>query len=257
MSYVLCHNVSLAYPIYDIDTRSLKKGLANIATGGRLSDGSHQKIQVKALNHISFQLKKGDRLGLIGHNGAGKSTLLRVISGVYEPLEGYVHLRGNVSSLINPSVGMQPMLTGYENIRMRGLLLGLSKEKIKEVTQDVEDFTELGNFLAMPVKTYSNGMMLRLAFGLSTALTPDILLIDEVIGTGDASFIEKAKRRMSEFMNQSNIMILSSHSKEIIQQFCNRALWLEHGNIKMLGSVHEVINAYEQTLMQAAETQNA
>jgi len=253
MSYIICNDVSLAYPVYDIDARSLKKGIVNIATGGKLSNVSNNRIMVNALNNVSFHLKKGDRLGLIGHNGAGKSTLLRVLSGVYEPEHGQVHVHGNVSSLINVSVGMQPTLTGYENIHMRGLILGLSKQQINRVIEDIEDFTELGNFLSMPVKTYSNGMMLRLAFGLSTALTPDILLVDEVIGAGDAGFIEKAKSRMGDFVTQSNIMVLSSHSNDIIRQFCNRVLWLEHGTVKMFGDLEDVMTAFEGKKSMAQE----
>ena len=246
MSYIICKEVSLAYPVYDIDARSFKRGLANIATGGRFSNENGNKVKVNALNNISFHLKKGDRLGLIGHNGAGKSTLLRTLSGVYEPLQGQVLVDGSISSLINVSVGMQPTLTGYENIHMRGLILGLDKSQIEMITKDVEEFTELGNFLSMPVKTYSSGMMLRLAFGLSTALIPDILLVDEVIGTGDAGFIDKAKNRMHQFVNRSNIMVLSSHSTDIIRQFCNRVLWLEHGSIRMLGDTHTVMQTYEE-----------
>lgn len=245
MSHIICKEVSLSYPVYDIDARSLKRGLANIATGGLFANDQGNKVKVNALNNISFHLKKGDRLGLIGHNGAGKSTLLRMLSGVYEPLQGEVLVSGSISSLINVSVGMQPTLTGYENIHLRGLILGLNKAQIETITKDIEEFTELGNFLSMPVKTYSSGMMLRLAFGLSTALIPDILLVDEVIGTGDASFIDKAKNRMHQFVNRSNIMVLSSHSSDIIRQFCNRVLWLEHGSVKMLGDMDDVIGAYE------------
>ena len=248
MSYIACKDVSLAYPVYDVDARSLKRGLANIATGGRLVNETSGQLQVKALNNINFHLKKGDRLGLIGHNGAGKSTLLRVLSGVYEPMQGRVHVKGNISSLINVNVGMQVTLTGYENIHMRGLILGLSKDQIKFIIKDIEEFTELGKFLSMPVKTYSSGMLVRLAFGLSTALTPDILLVDEVIGAGDAGFIEKAKNRMKMFVNQANIMVLSSHANDIIEQFCNKVLWLEHGQIKMFGTMTTVMEAYERAV---------
>lgn len=245
MSHIICNNVSLAYPLYDVDARSLKRGIANIATGGRLSNEVKGKFQVNALNNISFHLKKGDRLGLIGHNGAGKSTLLRVLSGVYEPLIGTLHVNGNISSLINVHVGMQSTLTGYENIKLRSLILGLSKEKIKYIIKDIEEFTELGNFLSMPVKTYSSGMLIRLAFGLSTAITPDILLVDEVIGAGDMGFFEKARDRMKSLVSQSNIMVLSSHDNSIIKQFCTQVLWLEHGSIKMFGAVDEVMRVFE------------
>jgi len=249
VSHIICKEVSLAYSIYDVDERSLKRGIANIATGGRLTNETNKQIQVKALNNISFQLKKGDRLGLIGHNGAGKSTLLRVLSGVYEPQQGIVSVNGSISSLINVSVGMEPMLTGYENIRMRGLILGLSNEHVKNIIIDIEEFTELGKFLSMPVKTYSTGMMIRLAFGLSTALDPDILLVDEVIGAGDAGFIDKAKKRMQTYVDQSNIMVFSSHANDLIRQFCNCVLWLEHGHIKMMGDVDTVMSAYEKNVL--------
>ncbi|MBA2648874.1 MAG: ABC transporter ATP-binding protein [Legionella sp.] len=247
MSYIICKNVSLAYPIYDVDARSLKRGLVNIATGGRFSTEARGNIQVNALHDINFHLKKGDRLGLIGHNGAGKSTLLRVLSGVYEPIKGQVLVKGNISSLINVNVGMQPTLTGYENIRLRSLILGLSNEQIAYIIKDIEEFTELGNFLSMPVKTYSSGMTLRLAFGLSTAIIPDILLVDEVIGTGDAGFIQKAKNRMLSFINQSNIMVISSHDNAIIKQFCTKVLWLEHGHVKMFGALDDVMEVFEGT----------
>lgn len=246
MSHIICNQVSLSYPVYDIDARSLKRGILNVATGGKFTKDSTGSFSVKALNNVSFHLKKGDRLGLIGHNGAGKSTLLKVLSGVYEPLDGYIHINGDISSLVNLNVGMQPTLSGYENIHMRGLILGLTKQEIKHITKDIEEFTELGNFLAMPVKTYSSGMLIRLGFALSTSLSPDILLVDEVIGAGDESFIEKAKNRMNEYINKSNIMVLSSHSNEIIKQFCNKVLWLEHGNTKAFGDVDVVLNSYQE-----------
>lgn len=245
MSEIILRNVALSYPIYDLDARSLKKDLFQIATGGKFVNTSRHALQISALNDISFHLKRGDRLCLIGHNGAGKSTLLKLLAGVYEPHHGYVHIRGNVSSLINVGVGMQHNLTGYENIKMRGLILGLSKAKIQELIKDVEEFTELGNFLSMPIKTYSSGMIIRLGFAISTALEPDILLVDEVIGTGDSRFIEKAKRRMREFVDRSNILVFSSHKKSLVREFCDKAIWLEHGKIRGTGDVDSVLEQYE------------
>lgn len=246
MSFIICENLVLQYPIFDIDARSFKKNLVNLATGGLINKDSQSKITVNALNNISFALKKGDRLGLIGHNGAGKSTLLRTLSGVYHPSQGNIEIDGKIASLINVSVGMEPHLTGYENIRMRGLLLGLSKEKIEVLRKNVEEFTELGDFLSMPIKTYSNGMAIRLAFALSTFIEADILLIDEVIGAGDASFMDKAQKRLEEIINNSNILILSTHANDIIRKFCNLGLWLEKGSIKMFGKVEDVLAAYEE-----------
>jgi ABC-type polysaccharide/polyol phosphate transport system ATPase subunit len=252
MSKIVCKQVSLSYPIYDLDKRSFKRNLASIATGGLVVKDTKGLVKINALQNINLHLKEGDRVGLIGHNGAGKSTFLRLLSGVYEPEQGNIHVEGKVSSLLNINVGMQPTLTGYENIRIRGLLMGLSPSKIQSVITDIENFTELGNFLSMQVKTYSTGMSIRLAFALSTAIEPDILLVDEVIGAGDANFLEKAKKRMHAIIQKSNIMVLASHSNDIITQFCNRVLWLEHGQIKLDGPAEEVIQAYKDSLIAKA-----
>jgi len=246
VSRIICQQLQLSYPVYHLDSRSFKRCLTSLATGGRFINEDEGLVKVNALHNISFQLQEGDRLGLIGHNGAGKSTLLRVLAGVYEPDAGFVQVKGKISSLLNISVGMQPTLTGYENIYVRWLFLGLSKYQIEGITEDIAAFTELGKYLSMPVKTYSSGMMIRLAFGLSTAVTPDILLIDEVIGAGDSNFMQKAKQRLDRIIKQSKILALASHSNETIKQFCNKAIWLENGSIKMSGEVKEVINAYEK-----------
>lgn len=244
---IICQDLQLAYPIYNIDGRSFKRCLTSIATGGTFINEDSNVVKVNALNRISFHLNEGDRLGLVGHNGAGKSTLLRVLAGVYEPENGTVYVNGKVASLLNVNVGMQPTLTGYENIYIRGLFLGLSKPEIEIITKDIEEFTELGKYLAMPVKTYSTGMLVRLAFGLSTAVASDILLLDEIIGTGDMYFINKAKTRLNNLINQAKILILASHMNDTLRQFCTQALWLEQGQIKQMGPIEEVLSAYENT----------
>jgi ABC-type polysaccharide/polyol phosphate transport system ATPase subunit len=243
MSKINLKNVTLTYPIFGGNTRSFKHTLANIATGGRFTKEKN-KIEVKALDDITLSLSRGDKLGLIGHNGAGKSTLLRILAGIFEPEKGEVIIKGNVSSLLDLQVGMQLESNAYDNIRTKGLLLGLSKDEINQIIYDVEEFTELGNFLSLPVKTYSSGMLMRLAFGLATSCIPDILLIDEVIGTGDANFLNKAQQRLEKLISKSNILVLSSHSTEIIQKFCTKVLWLEHGKIKELGEVSRIIEMY-------------
>ncbi|MBA2654120.1 MAG: ABC transporter ATP-binding protein [Gammaproteobacteria bacterium] len=243
MSEIILENVTLRYPIYGASTRSFKHTLVNIATGGQFTK-NNKKVEVKALDKISFALNKGDKLGLIGHNGAGKSTLLRTLAGIYEPQEGGIHVKGEISSLLDLHVGMQFESSGYENIRVRGLIMGMSKKETKKTIQDIEQFTELGDFLSIPVKTYSSGMIMRLAFGMSTSFTPDILLIDEVIGTGDANFMKQAHNRLDHFIAKSNILVLSSHSSEIIQRFCNKVLWLEHGTIKDFGATQEILAKY-------------
>jgi len=241
MSCIKCENVSLLYPVYGASSRSLKRSLIAVATGGRISNQG-STVEVQALSNINFELKTGDRLGLVGHNGSGKSTLLRVLAGIYKPQFGRLVVNGRVTSILDVALGMDPDATGYENIYLRGLLTGLSSAEIDSITPDIEDFTELGNFLRMPIKTYSSGMLLRLAFGLSTAISPEILLIDEVIGTGDSSFMDKAHDRIQKFIDQSSILVLTSHNRKVIEQFCNIVIWLEHGNIKWTGSVTEFQN---------------
>lgn len=245
MSEIILENVSLNYPIYGANTRSFKRTLVNVATGGRLTN-HNKKVMVTALQDISFKLNKGDKLGLIGHNGAGKSTLLKVLARIYEPQHGKFMVKGKVSALLDLNIGMQFEATGYENIKIRSLILGLSKGAHKELVPDVENFAELGDFLSMPVKTYSAGMAMRLAFGMSTAATPDILLLDEVIGVGDGRFINKASDRIEQLVQNSNIVVLSSHVTDFIRKFCNKILWLEHGVIKHFGGL-ELLDQYAQS----------
>ena len=237
MSSIYLENVHLEYPIYGINQRSLKKSILNIATGGKLKSANGSSIVVKALNNISFTLNDGDRLGLIGHNGSGKSTLLRVLAGVFAPKPGRVEINGEIASMLDINIGMQPELSGYENIKIRGMLLGLSKKEIEYLIPQIEEFTEIGNYLAVPIKKYSTGMAVRLAFALSTEVKPDILLIDEIFGAGDASFQLKAKKRMDSYVKKSNIVVMASHSTEIIKKYCNKVLWLKHGNVYAFGDV--------------------
>jgi ABC-type polysaccharide/polyol phosphate transport system ATPase subunit len=210
-------------------------------------------MHVDALTQISLHLQSGDRLGLIGHNGAGKSTLLRILAGIYEPSVGKVNINGSIGAMLDITLGMDPEATGYENIRIRGMILGLSKSEIEQIIPDIEEFTEMGSFLSMPVKTYSSGMTVRLAFAISTAIAPDILLMDEAIGAGDAHFMEKAQKRLENFVHQSEILVLASHSNAAIRQFCNKALWLEHGRVHMFDDVETVVSAYENREKVTAE----
>ncbi|WP_304985770.1 ABC transporter ATP-binding protein [Coxiella-like endosymbiont] len=237
MSSIHIENLHLEYPLYGVNKRSLKKSILNAATGGKLKLINGSSVSVKALNDISFSLKHGDRLGLIGHNGSGKSTLLRVLAGVFAPKFGKVEIDGKVASLLDINIGIQPELNGYENIKIRGMLLGLSKKEIKSLIPDIQEFTEIGEYLAMPIKKYSTGMAVRLAFALSTIVDPDILLIDEIFGAGDTAFQFKARKRMDSFVKKSNIVVMASHSNEIIKTYCNKVLWLEHGNMRSFGGV--------------------
>lgn len=247
MSKIVVNNLCLKYPIYGANTRSMKRSFLEFAIGGKLKEVNGSSIvTVDALSDVTFNLDKGDRLGLIGHNGSGKSTLLKVLSGIYQPTVGSVEVIGSVSSLLSVGVGMQPNSTGYENIRTRCLLHGYTKNETQRVIADIEEFAELGNFLGMPVKIYSSGMNLRLAFGIATAVTPDILLLDEVVGAGDAHFMAKAKTRLNNLVDKSNILVLATHSNDLIQKFCNKAIWLEQGKVKYFGETKEAIERYTQ-----------
>lgn len=246
MSTISLKNVHLKYPLLGGYSRSFKTSVLQLLY--KKSAREVKKIKyIEALNGINLELREGDRLGLIGNNGAGKSTLLKVMSQIYFPSQGKIHIDGSISSLLGIHVGMNPHTTGYENIELRCLLHGYDLKKIKEIVLDIEKFTELGNFLSMPTKTYSSGMNLRLAFGLATAIVPEILLIDEVVGVGDARFLEKAQNRLNKLILESKILVLSSHSNEIIKKFCNKVLWLENGNIRYIGSnVEETLEIYHQ-----------
>lgn len=202
------------------------------------------KTIVSSLSNVSFDISPKERVGLIGHNGAGKSTLLRVLSKVYEPTCGIATIEGKVGSLIDVSLGIDGEATGVENIFLRAALLGIPTEVVEEELDNIIEFSELGDFIKMPVRTYSAGMHMRLAFAVSTMISPDILLMDEWLSVGDQSFQKKAEKRLNALIERSNILIIATHSKELIQKCCNRVLWLEHGRLKMDGTPEEVLPSY-------------
>jgi len=232
-------------------SRSLKNKILSATTGGLISSGDAIPV-VKALQDVSFSLKQGDRLGLIGHNGAGKSTLLKVLAGIYQPTSGKVLSVGKVISTLNLNLGMEQEATGIENIIIRGLLLGMKRVEIEKKLDEIAAFTDLGEYLNMPVRIYSSGMSTRLAFATVTAMESDILLMDEVISTGDAAFMDKAERRLNEFINLSKIIVIASHSDAVIRNFCNKALLLEHGRVIASGSADEIIGTYHSRTVKAA-----
>lgn len=231
-------------PIFNASSRSLKTRLLHMATGGKLSADQSGHVVVRALQDLNFTLSDGDRVGLVGHNGAGKSTLLRVLSGVYHPTHGSVLSRGHVASLIDVSLGIDHEATGRENIFLRGSLLGLSKKEVAAKLGEIIEFSELGDFIDMPVRTYSSGMHLRLAFSVSTVVRPEILLMDEWLSVGDENFMHKAEARLAELVQATKILVIASHSRDLIMKTCNRVLWLEHGSIKMDGAPNDVCGAY-------------
>ncbi len=244
MARIDLRKVSVEFPIYNVNARSFKKKFLRLATGGAIVEDANQHIVVKALKDISLTLRHGDRLGLIGHNGAGKSTFLRLLAGVYEPTSGDIRSEGHICSMLNLMHGIQTEFTGYENIMQRGALLGLSKAEIKAQINDIAEFTGLGDYLSMPMRTYSSGMMVRLAFAISVSIKPEILLLDEIFNAGDADFLEKARNRMINLLNQSHIVVMASHSDDLIKEFCNKALLLEGGKIKYFGDPEEAIALY-------------
>lgn len=243
MPSITVNNLSISFPLYHENTRSLRK-MAHMFVSGRLKQDAHKKILVQSLRDISFTLKEGDRVGLIGQNGAGKTTLLRTMSGIYEPISGHIRIEGHISTLLDPSVGMNFSLTGRENIRLKCSLNGYSKKQTKEIEANVEDFSELGTYLDLPVRTYSSGMQLRLGFGLATAIAPQILMMDEWFLTGDAGFILKATKRIEHIAQNSQILVISTHSADIIAKWCNRVLWLDQGFLKMDGTPEDVLPIY-------------
>jgi ABC-type polysaccharide/polyol phosphate transport system ATPase subunit len=242
---IILENVTLDYPIYGASSRSFRSTIF-AHTGGLIKQqgARHQRIVVRALENISFQLEHGDRLGLIGHNGAGKSTLLRLLAGVYEPVSGRLVVEGRMSPLFNTSPGLDGDDTGYENIRTCGMYLGMSKAELARKTPEITESCELGNYLALPVRTYSQGMVTRLGFAIATALDPDILLLDEGLSAGDARFAHRAEQRMTALIARSSILVIASHSTGLIHDVCTKAALMESGRIVALGPVDEVIARY-------------
>jgi lipopolysaccharide transport system ATP-binding protein len=244
MTHISLVNVGLDIPIFNPGARSLKKKLIQGITGGSLYQGDQGPVVVRALQNINLEFRHGDRVGLLGHNGAGKSTLLRVLSGIYKPTSGQVSINGHTASLIDVSLGIDSEATGRENIFIRGALLGLSKTQINEQLEEIIEFSELGDFIDMPVRTYSSGMHLRLAFSVSTVIRPEILIMDEWLSVGDESFNYKAENRLKKLIDNTSILIIASHSKELLLKTCNKIIWLEYGYIKLQGSPADISQKY-------------
>ncbi len=246
MASVQLDNVVVSFPVYDQSSRSLKKRIISATTGGRIQSSSESgKISVvQALDGVTLAFEHGDRVGLVGHNGAGKTTLLRVLAGIYEPTIGTAKINGHVAPLFDVTLGMDPESTGYENIVLRGLFLGLSRRQIEERVDEIAEFTELGDFLKLPIRTYSSGMRMRLAFAVSTSIEPEILLLDEGIGAGDAAFLDKAQTRLQQFTEGAAIIVLASHSEELIRNMCETSVHMEHGRVVRVGKTEEILESY-------------
>lgn len=259
MATVILENVNAHFPIYGAQQRSLRKALLQRATGGSIErEGKNsERVVVKALSDISLTLHDGDRVGLIGHNGAGKSTLLKLIAGIYEPVSGTVKVEGRVTPLFDTMPGLDGEDTGYENIITSGMLIGMTSQQIEEKIPEIEEFCELGEYLNLPVRTYSTGMTMRLGFALVTALDPGVLLMDEGFGTGDLRFAERAEARMKDFIGRSRIMVLASHSDRTIRSICNKAILMEAGRIVASGPVNEICDRYYDSVLAATRIDTA
>ena len=255
MARITLKDVVVDFPIVNASSHSLQLRLFQ-SLGGKLT--SHQRtVVVRALDGVDLALGNGDRIGIIGHNGSGKTTLLRVLAGVYQPGEGSATIEGSISSFTDLTLGMDPESTGWENIIFRCAFMGMSFSEAKRRTPAIAEFSELGEYLNLPTRTYSSGMFVRLAFAISTSIGPEILIMDEMISAGDAQFIEKAKRRLSEVVDKANILVLASHDLKVIQRVCNKVVWLDRGTIKGLGPAEQVVHAYACFCGIASERNNS
>jgi ABC-2 type transport system ATP-binding protein len=230
------------FPIFDARSRSLKKTVLGVV-GGNIASDTRVPV-IEALKDVTLNLQTGDRVGLVGHNGAGKSTLLRLLSGIYEPTRGTAEIHGRVAPVFDLGVGMDPEISGYENILIRGLFLGMTRKQMQERVDDIAEFTELGDFLSLPLRTYSTGMRIRLALGVVTSIDPEILLLDEGIGAVDAAFMERARGRLADLVQRAGLLVFASHSEEFLRQLCDTALWLEHGRVKAHGDLDDILSMY-------------
>ena len=237
-------NVGVDFPVFNASSMSFKNRVLSAVTGGAIDRKHDGSVIVKGLQNINLSIKAGERVGLIGHNGAGKTTLLRVLSGIYAPTEGEAIINGECVSLINISLGIDPEATGRENIKLRSAMIGFTPKKRREKVDEIIEFSGLGDFIDMPFRTYSSGMQLRLAFAVSTSVRPQILVLDEWLSTGDEEFKHRAEKRMGEVVDATDVLILASHSSPLLERICNRAIWLEHGKVRMDGPCKEVASEY-------------
>lgn len=228
MSIIIADHISIDFPIYG--SRSIKNTFISGMTGGKIRKGEKTQI-VRALDNISFNFEDGDRVGLLGHNGSGKTTLLRAIAEIYRPSEGTLTINGSVMSLLNINVGSEAEATGLENIYMRAAVMGYSKKKIQPKVKEILDFADIGDFINLPLRTYSSGMQLRVKFAVSTSVYSDVVLLDEWLSVGDKDFVNKASERLNDLISHSKVMVIASHNREFLETICNRIITLEHGKI--------------------------
>lgn len=211
--------------------------------------GNLKYEKFNALDNVSFEIKKGEVVGIIGHNGAGKSTILKVISGILKPTKGKIIINGNIVPMLELGSGFDQDLSGKENIFLNGAILGYSKEFLLSKYDEIVEFSELGKFIDVPIRNYSSGMLMRLAFSIATVVNPEILIVDEILAVGDANFQEKSKRRMLELMGGGTTVLFVSHSLQQMREMCNKVVWLDHGKVKMVGDTKEICDNYEKYIL--------
>jgi len=254
MSKVELNGVSVEYPIPHLQNRSFIGAVRNAAVGGAILSG--KSIYVRALDGVTFTLNDGDRLGLLGRNGAGKTTLLQTMAGILPPVAGKIRVEGRISPLISMMLGLDNEATGYENIRIRGRLMGFTEDQIENIMDDIAEFTELDEYLYLPLKTYSSGMRMRLTFAASTAFNPEILLLDEWLGTGDIEFRNKAAKRLRELIERSGIFVFASHSRDLHKRISNKGIVLEKGRIEFFGDIDEAFEFQDEMAKNTTRAQN-
>jgi homopolymeric O-antigen transport system ATP-binding protein len=231
MTHIRAENIVVEFPIYGAKNRSLKNTFIRTATGGLLAKDAAERIVVRALHGLTFEIHDGDRIGIVGHNGSGKTTLLRVLTGAYEPVSGSIEISGRVASMLSVNLGMDPDATGHENIFLRAAFMGLKPSEVQPLVDEICEFSELGDYVQMPLRTYSSGMAMRLMFAISTAMSSDIILMDEWLSVGDSAFSEKAQCRLQRMLGQAKILMLASHNEQLIRDNCNKIMRLDHGEL--------------------------
>jgi ABC-type polysaccharide/polyol phosphate transport system ATPase subunit len=247
MAHIQLDGVNLAFRVHCGRT-TVKEFLLRRLFRRKTAGQGHSVMSVEALKDLTFQVHEGERVGVIGGNGAGKSTLLRVLAGIYPPTSGRLQVEGKISSLFDINLGFEWEASGWENICYRGYLQGETPASIKDKVKPIAEFSELGHFLDMPVRYYSSGMKVRLAFSIATAIDPEILLVDEVLSVGDRAFMEKAGQRICDVMNKARLIVMVSHDLDAIKKICHRVLWLDHGRIRMAGDPEAVVEAYKDSV---------
>ena len=242
---IVLDNISLDLPVYGLSNQVFKKELVRFATGGVFFKSKQKTVVIKALDGISLTINSGMRVGVIGHNGSGKSTLLRVIAGIYTPTKGSIQIKGKVSPLLDLMCGIDLDISGKDNVISRGMILGHSKKEILINLEALIKMTGLGSFIELPVRTYSAGMQVRLAFAVSVMFDPEILIIDEIFGAGDHNFAKESHNRVVELIHKSKIFVLASHNEEHLRTYCTHLLWLDKGLVRFFGDCLEGLQLYQ------------